>query len=334
MWCRALVVDAVAGARARGRRCRAARARRPRRRSAAPRSRRACTARRRSSRPARSGRRPPRASGTASASGAPSRPSSPHATNSRASRRSTRGRAAVDVKRSETSIPSAVDEPLQRGDRRVRAAPLELAQEALADPRRAGDALQRLAPKLPDRPQPLAERRLDRYFSHLQCELNRMKRGNATAMQHVSQATRPSRRYSTNAAVLCSCCPSSVSPSALLRCWGEPRPETVDPDRHEPVAAHAVRAERDVQDRRAPGDAVRTGRRSCRASTRRARGSQASPHLRARADARRARASRRRSGTPRRTAAAASSAAHGARRPSGRSTPRRRRGGALRARRR
>src|SRR5690349_22891878 len=49
----------------------------------------------------------------------------------------------------------------------------------------------------------------------------------------------------------------SVSPSALLRCWGGPRPETVDPDRHQPVAPHAVRAERNVQDRRAAGLAPR-----------------------------------------------------------------------------
>ena len=35
-----------------------------------------------------------------------------------------------------------------------------------------------------------------RHFSHLQCELNRMKQGNATAMQQVSQADAPGRRYS------------------------------------------------------------------------------------------------------------------------------------------
>ena len=35
-----------------------------------------------------------------------------------------------------------------------------------------------------------------RHFSHLQCELNRMKRGIATAMQQVSQADAPGRRYS------------------------------------------------------------------------------------------------------------------------------------------
>ena len=58
----------------------------------------------------------------------------------------------------------------------------------------------------------------------------------------------------------CGClhsCPPSASPSALLRCSDESRSETVDPDRYQPVAPHAVRSERDVEDRRAPGGAAR-----------------------------------------------------------------------------
>src|SRR5207248_2181028 len=75
--------------------------------------------------------------------------------------------------------PEGSGEPLERRDRGVRAATLELAQKALADtcPRR--DLLQRLAPQLPDRPQPFAELDVDRRrsdFSHLQCEFSRVKR--------------------------------------------------------------------------------------------------------------------------------------------------------------
>src|SRR5437879_1384831 len=84
-----------------------------------------------------------------------------------------------------------------------------------------------------------------------------MKQVNATAHATPVSSSTAQTPIPTECCGSLPCCPSSASPSALLRCWGEPRSEPVDPDRREPVAAHAIRAERHVQDRRAPGHASR-----------------------------------------------------------------------------
>src|SRR6478752_5697282 len=99
--------------------------------------------------------------------------------------------------------PERGRQPLQGGNARARAAPLELTDEALADAGRCGDVLQRAPAQQTDRPEPLAEVDravagagcLDRRsFSHLNLRFTEMKRPYGARARRSIESIEPSTR--------------------------------------------------------------------------------------------------------------------------------------------
>jgi hypothetical protein len=115
-------------------------------------------------------------------------PSVPKDSVGRPSRPSTRGRFGRPVRREEVGDVDTErgGNPLERGDARVRTAALDLAQEALGQPRAVGDRLERYPPKPADLAERLShvdvhrlrlrDQRLDVKFRYLHAHRRRLKR--------------------------------------------------------------------------------------------------------------------------------------------------------------